>query len=98
MSNTWRATWRCPSWQSLLKRDLIDGVWRAIGGSSSVLGGGPERDRCEEGWRLWGGEEGGVGRGRVEVDMGNEFGLKGSKGERELGFFFPTSLLSLFRC
>lgn len=79
VSNTWRATWGCPSWQSRLKRDLIDGVLRAIGGSSSELRVGPERERCAEGWRLEGGQGGAVGTCRVEVDMGNEFGLRGSK-------------------
>lgn len=64
-SNSWRARWGWPSWQSLLKRERIDGVLR------DGLGGG-EIVKRETFWVLlegsWDGVESGIGSDDDEVE------------------------------
>jgi hypothetical protein len=65
VSNSWRAIWGWPSWQSLLNRERIDGVLR------DGLGGGEILKR-EVFWVLlegsWEGVERGIGSDDEEVE------------------------------
>jgi hypothetical protein len=65
VSNSWRATWGWPSWQSLLNRERIDGVLRDGLGGGEILKRGVFWVLLEGSWE---GVERGIGSDDEEVE------------------------------